>query len=176
MLCIVELLDKFLLSLSYVVVVGLSFRHSHEVVIGGTHMVSRFCRSWWVALGVRILSFVFPESIARMGLVHLVLLVDRLFCVSHWGGKTGSPPPSPTASSSTTAGTSEEEGLHTTLFLTCSRWPSCSTPGTSEEEGLAPLLSSSHCRYVPRRERDRAFSLTSTAATSEEEDRTSSSH
>ena len=47
-------------------------------------------------------------------------------------------PPSPAASSTTAAGTSEEEGLHTALFLTFSRWPSCSSPRTSEEEGLAP--------------------------------------
>ena len=52
----------------------------------------------------------------------------------------GSPPPSPAASSTTAAGTSEEEGLHTALFLTFSRWPSTSSPGTSEEEGLAHSL------------------------------------
>ena len=57
--------------------------------------------------------------------------------------------PRPAASSATAAGTSEEEGLHTALFLTFSRWPSTSSPGTSEEEGLAPLPSSSHCRCAP---------------------------
>ena len=66
--------------------------------------------------------------------------------------------PSPAASSTTAAGTSEEEGLHTALFLTFSRWPSTSSPGTSEEEGLAPLPSSSQRRWVPRRRRDRPCS------------------
>ena len=37
--------------------------------------------------------FFFAESTARMGLVHLVVLVERLICASHWGGETGSPPP-----------------------------------------------------------------------------------
>ena len=158
MLCIVELLSKFLFPLCHMWLwyVCVLIHHSHEVVIFGTHMVSRFChflvgRTWSPDFVICFSA----ESTARVGLVHLVVLVERLFCASHWGGESGSPPPSPTASSSAAAGTSEEEGLHTTLFLTFSRWPSCSTPGTSEEEGLAPLPSSSHCRFVPRRERDR---------------------
>ena len=48
--------------------------------LGGSHLESRFCH-WF-----------FAESTARMGLVHLVVLVERLICASHWGGETGSPP------------------------------------------------------------------------------------
>ena len=84
--------------------------------------------------------------------------------------------PSPAASSTTAAGTSEEEGLHTALFLTLSRWPSCSSPGTSEEEGLAPLPSSSHCRWVLRRKRDRPSSSQRPPVPRRRKDRPSSSH
>ena len=85
-------------------------------------------------------------------------------------------PPSPAASSTTTASTSEEEGLHTALFLTFSRWPSTSSPGTSEEEGLAPLPSSSHCRWVLRRRRGRPSSSQRPRVPRRRKDRPSSSH
>ena len=84
--------------------------------------------------------------------------------------------PSPAASSTTASGTSEEEGLHTALFLTLSRWPSTSSPGTSEEEGLAPLPSSSHCRWVLRRRRDRPSSSQSQRVLPRRKNRPSSSH
>ena len=151
-----------------------------QVVFGGTHMVSRFCH--FLVGRTRspdfvILSF-FAESTVRVGLVHLVVFGERLLVVRlTGGGETGSPPPpSPTASSTTAAGTSEEEGLHTTLFLTFSRWPSCSSPGTSEEEGLAPLPSSSHCQWVPRRKRDMQSSSQRPPVPRRRKDRPSSSH
>ena len=72
-----------------------------------------------------------------------------------------------------------------TLFLTSSVCTSTLSPCSSEEEGLAPLPSSSHCRgvlrrrrdrpsssycrSVPLRENDKPSSLTTTVTTSEEE-------
>ena len=52
-------------------------------------------------------------------------------------------------------GSSEEEGLHAPLFLASSASSSAASLCTSVEEGLHLRPSSSHCRFVPRRERDR---------------------
>ena len=102
-------------------------------------------------------SFTVQMLISRQTLRQFLLfraVVDMIvsfFITPTGGGETGSPPPKFGGFVNDGRGYFEEEGLHTALFLTSSRWPSCSSPGTSEEEGLAPFPSSSHCRWILRR-------------------------
>ena len=99
------------------------------------HVTGRFfCGAHWCPGFVFLWS---PRTTARKGLVHLVTSchVALVLCWLgvHLGGKTGSPPPSPSATSSCTVASSEEEGLPPSS-LTFSVCTSSLTLHTTEEK------------------------------------------
>ena len=123
-------------------------------------------------------------------LTHVVVDITCgcLSCHSHWGWRDRlSTPQVRRLHQRPPAGTSEEEGLHTCPLPHILRggFLATSSRGTSVEEGLHLRLSSTHCRFVPRRERgkpspsqlprlprrrkDRPSSSQTSACTSEEE-------
>ena len=73
------------------------------------------------------------ESTVREGFDASVV---RWLCVSLGVERQALHPPSPASSSASTVASSEEEGLHTALFLTTSASTSATSLCTSEEEGL----------------------------------------
>ena len=91
-------------------------------------------------------------------------------------GRKALHPSSPAASSSTTAGTSEEEGLHARPLPRILEVAFNVVSGDLGGGRIALRPSSSQCRCVPRRERDRPSSSQRRCLPRRRRDRPSSSH